>query len=631
MDLAWRRGLGALLVTLICWLGCGQALAQGASTPPPSAEAKAEAPAPAQVEEKQRIEAKERFLRGLDLASQENWDAALVEFMASRELFPTRAALSNIPLSLRHLKRYAEAIDAYNELIQKFGSTLSPDERKKVDEALGELRSLVGEIDVESDQKGSVVVIDGQQRGLTPLPAPILVNAGTHSVRVASEGFQSFEAQVPVAGKQRKLVQAKLQRLAKSGTLVVKEAQGQSLDVVIDGAVVGKSPWQGVLAVGLHGVTLRGEGDIGSLPGAATVRENETATVTLTATKLDAKVRVEPVPASARVDIDGVSVGAGIWEGQLTSGSHTIEVYAPGHVSYRKPITVSSGRREIVRVALERDLTDPMWKDAFRPHVFVELTGGIAYAPSFGTTAEASCDKQVAIPTTGTVPGCSDRSSPFGFLVGGRGGFQITPGFAAEAFVGYLSMSNSLTRNLVTEGEKRTPTLLYHSTNVLDTTSVSAPMGALSVSYRFFEKTPLIFRLWGGAMRARVKHNVSGTFFGTVPDPDGDGEVNQKVTVFEPARSVWVPMVGPEVRVGLKISRRFSVDLGVAGFFFFGPSEARQGNEAEDPLMRRPSVLADVTGANGNNVRTGFIYMPQEKSVALFFSLVPTLGVRLDI
>jgi hypothetical protein len=336
MTYARARALvAAMIVSSLC--GLPVARAQGTADAPTAA--------PASEEEQRRSEAKERFLRGLELAAQDDWDGALVEFLSSRELFPTRVALSNIPISLRHLKRYAEAIDAYAELEQKFGSALTPDDRKRMEDAVAELRTFVGELAVTSDQPGSTVVIDGQQRGTTPLPAPLVVNAGTHSVRVSREGFESFEAQVPVAGKQKKAVTARLRLLSRSGMLLVREAKGQVLDVLIDGALVGKTPWQGSLAVGVHGVALRGEGDVGSPPGAATVKDGETATVTLAATKLDARVRIEPLPASARVDLDGVSVGAGIWEGQLTSGEHRIEVSAPGHLPYRKTASVAGGAR----------------------------------------------------------------------------------------------------------------------------------------------------------------------------------------------------------------------------------------------------------------------------------------------
>ena len=622
--------LCASLVLLAIFSVCASASAQAAR---PGGGA-SEAGSPPDADEQKRTEAKERFLRGLDLASQDNWDAALVEFMASRELYPTRAALGNIPLSLRRLKRYAEAIDAYNELIQKFGSALSTEERKKVDEALGELRSFVGEIDVEVDQRGAVVVVDGQQRGTTPLPAAIVVNAGTHSLRISCEGFEIYEAQVPVAGKQRKTIQAKLRRMARSGGLIVKEAEGKVLDVLVDGAVVGKTPWQGTLAIGVHGVALRGEGNVGSLPGAATDNENETATVTLAATLLDAKVRIEPVPASARVDIDGVGVGAGIWEGQLTSGEHVIEVYAPGHIAYSKRINVTSSRREIVRVALERDLNDAMWTRAFRPHLFVEAMGGLAYSPSFGTSAEAACGRSVALPSTGSVDGCSDQAAPFGFLAGARGGYQMTAGIALEVFLGYLQMSNSQKRAIVAEGELNRA---YESADATDKTTVSAPLAALSASYRFLEKTPLTFRIWAGAARARVKHELAGTFSGSVPYVNDAGvmssaTLNERVTVFEPSTNVWVPLVGPEVRLGYRFSQRFMIDLGVAGLLFFGPGEARKGPESSIGASEdRPTVLQNIPVADSvDEVRSGILSPPREKSIATYFGVMPTLAMRVD-
>lgn len=618
-----RSRVLALLLTLasVCFF-VASAWAQT-----PAAASAAAAPAAAVDDEQKRTEAKERFLRGLELAAQDNWDAALVEFLTSRELFPTRVALSNIPISLRHLKRYAEAIEAYAELDQKFGSALSVEDRKRMEDAVAELRTFVGELDVTSDQPGSTVVIDGQQRGTTPLAAPLIVNAGTHSVRVSRAGFESFETQVPVAGKQRKAVAARLRLLSKSGVLIVREAGSQVLDVLIDGAVVGKTPWQGSLAVGFHAVALRGAGDIGSLPGAATIKDGETATITLAATRLDARVRVEPVPASARVDLDGVSVGAGIWEGQLTSGEHRIEVYAPGHLPYRKSLTVSSARREIVRVALERDLSDPMWSAGFRPHLFVEVMGGLALASGFGLGAESACDHAVTLTSGQVVDGCSEQSAPLGFIAGGRGGYQLTSGLAVEVFLGFLSMSQSMKRALVAQGETQGDTTLsFSSSDARDDTSLTAPLAALSVSYQFFDKTPLLFRVWGGAARARVKHELSGTFSGDVPDMSS-GEllpVSRDVAVNEPAMNVWIPMIGPEVRFGYRFSKRFAMDIGVAGFLFLGPSESRSGGSHDD--TRRDTYLDDLS----SDVRPGFIHFDEEASVSTFFGVLPTLGARVD-
>src|SRR5262249_37257906 len=147
-------------------------------TAPAAAPAAPADQASSEDQEKRKEEAKQRFQRGLELVQNESWDAALAEFLASRELFPTRVALKNAGVCLRQLKRSVEALAMYNELVQKFESSIPPDERKTIDDAITQLKGLVGEIQVESDQSGSSVVIDGQQQqGVTPLQ-PIQVNAG---------------------------------------------------------------------------------------------------------------------------------------------------------------------------------------------------------------------------------------------------------------------------------------------------------------------------------------------------------------------------------------------------------------------------------------------------------------------
>jgi len=56
-------------------------------------------------------------LRGLELAAQDNWDAALVEFLTSRELFPTRVALSNITSGEHRIEVYAPGQLPYRKAI----------------------------------------------------------------------------------------------------------------------------------------------------------------------------------------------------------------------------------------------------------------------------------------------------------------------------------------------------------------------------------------------------------------------------------------------------------------------------------------------------------------------------------
>jgi hypothetical protein len=193
-----------------------------------------------------------------------------------------------------------------------------------------------------------------------------------------------------------------------------------------------------------------------------------------------------------------------------------------------------------------------------------------------------------------------------------------------------VSLSQSLKRAVVAKGETQgDTTLAFSSKSASDDASLTAPLAALSVSYRFFDKTPLLFRIWGGAARARVKHDLGGTFEGDVPYMGGSEPyaLSQLVEVEEPVKSAWIPLVGPEVRIGYRLSKRFAVDIGVAGFLFLGPSEKRSGGSHDDE--RRDTPLSEVKLDDGT-VRPGFMHFEAEESVSTFFGVVPSLGLRLD-
>ncbi len=192
--------------TLACLLGAlslleATALAQPA---PAKAEAKPES------EGRRKEEAREHFQRGLSLFDTEAWDPALAEFKRAHELYPTRAALKNAAQCLRLLRRYDEALDAFEELLAL--PNLSKDEQELGEREASALRKLVGSVVIADAAAGASIVIDGRPRGTTPA-APLRVAIGTHAVRVSREGFEPFFAQINVAGDESVLVSAHLVRL----------------------------------------------------------------------------------------------------------------------------------------------------------------------------------------------------------------------------------------------------------------------------------------------------------------------------------------------------------------------------------------------------------------------------------
>lgn len=604
----------SLALALLLLFGHGRAAAQPAEAPG------AEAPAPSD-EDARREEARKRFVKGLELVQNESWDAALAEFLASRELYPTQVALKNAAISLRQLKRNAEALAMYEELVQRFGDKLSAADKQAVNEAMSQLASVVGEVAVECNEPGASVVVDGRERGTSPLAKAVRVDAGTRSVRVLKEGFLPFETQVLVAGQQKKLVKATLRALAQSGKLLVQEASGKVLDVVVDGATVGKTPWTGVLSVGTHTVLLRGEGDLGSPPAAAAVKANETTTLRLAAGVLDAGLRVEPTPANARVDVDGVRLGNGVWEGRLVSGTHQVEIVAEGFLPYRRSVRLSSGQREVLRVALERDLSSPMWQ-SFRPHVYVAGFGGLALGPSLGGGADEACGAGE----------CSERSRPSGFMLGALAGYQLTSGLGVELGIGYLSVSERMTRSK--RGQADVPA---SAKDYQDETRLSGPFAAAAASYQFLEDTPLTARVWAGVLRGTARFDNAGTFAGTLTHSSGASfDFSEKVSVPEESQDLWIPFVGPEVRFGHRLSRSFMIDAGVAALFMFAPTEKRHGQSSFDRQRAgegsRSVALRDYAGVfpGGADAQPGTLHLDPDDGLGAFWLLTPSIAARYD-
>jgi hypothetical protein len=626
-----RRARGALarslLALLLFFVGSGEPahaadpITPGATSSPAGAGAD---------EEARRADAKRRFLRGLELAKAGQWDAALAEFTASLELHRTRVASRNMAIALHQLGRNAEALDAYTALLEEFSSSMPPDELERVKEELAAVRPLVGEIEVTSSEPGSIVVVDGRQRGTTPLTASLRVDAGTRTVRVSREGFETYEERVSIAGGQKKVVRAPLRRSSATGTLVVQEASGAVLDVLVDGAVVGKTPWRGVLGAGSHNVVLRGGGDLGTPPSSAVVKVGETATLTLGAVKLDAAIRVEPTPSNATVFVDGVSVGSGVWEGRLSAGRHLIELTADGHEPFRREVTLEVGRSELLRVALERDLSSPLWKGGFVPHLYVEAFGGVALAGSLGGSASEACDSRVSDPSGDEGPGCTDRSRPFGFLVGARGGYAIVEGLGLEVELGYLTISESMTRRIHALGEPHITELFsdeYH-----DETRLAGPHAALAASYRVFETTPLTFRVAVGVARLRSATENDGTFQGAAQANPTDpvSTFDLPLSIPERAESLWAPFVRPEIRFGYRFSSVFSIDAGLGVLVLVPAEKLRTASSGYGGELRGAAMVDPVPTNEGGTVVPGTVRLPRETVAGTFVAAVPTLGLRVD-
>ncbi len=551
-------------------------------------------PAPAPAEDPQKAEAARHFERGLALFDQSLWDPALAEFTRSIELFPTRAATRNAALCLTKLGRADEAVERFEQLVAF--PNVSQDDKDLAGQQLRVLLASLGAIEVRAAEPGATIIIDGRQRGTTGAAKPMRVGLGTHAVRVYKEGFEAFEQRVEVASGQAKVVEARLVRLSLVGRLRVNEQAGRALDVVLDGLVVGKTPWEGAVAPGEHSVILRGEGALGTQPVTLPVAGNQTTPITLQAEELSATLRIEPSPAGAQVAIDGVQVGRGLWEGRLRAGAHRVEVGAEGFVAQLSQVELHAGKRDVARVVLERDPDSPLW--GRKPARFaVDARVAFAFAPSLG----------------GDIAGCASPCSAapgVGLEAMGRGLYELRSGFGFGLEAGYL---------ILVEGVSKRPAALAAAGltdkgTASDSLALHGALAGATAGFHFATRFPVDLRLG------------SGVLLGALVDRR-TGELSTQARAGHPATSYDVPQVSerplaaywyvaPEVRVGLGVGKHVELSLGLEPRLLVAvsqptwtPSEKPVAAHGDGQGTFGAQALAGrviLTGALGAGVRYAF-------------------------
>lgn len=551
-----------------------------------------------------RAEGEQRFRRGLELAKEQRWDTALAEFLASRELFATRAATRNAAIALQRLERYAESYELYEDLLAEFGNDLGSEQLESVRRELEDVKAQTASLVVDSSEQGVTVVLDGQGRGKTPLAGDLRVNPGSHVLRLSKEGFESVVHTITVAVGKTKSFSSRLRPLSELGALFVREAEHREMQVLVDGAAVGMTPWSGLVNRGAHSVQLRSAAGWGTPPGAVLVRSGVTNTVVLRASELDASLRIEPTPSTSAVYLDGILLGSGIWAGRIPSGQHRIEAISPGHWLFRTQVTVSRGAERVVRAQLERDSSNPLWRRARRNTWYAELGLGGLLAPSLRSVS-GSCH-------------CRGRGA-FGVNGSALLGYALGAHLGLEASFGALTIEESVGQELRRQND--TSALSWRSVDFEESVRLTGPWLGLGAALRAFSTFPLTARVGAGVAALHSAAASSGTF---VSEPF---QMSRSVAIAEQSEWLLTPFVSTELRIGYALSDRLSLDLGLGLRLFSPVQKPRRDTEPTfGDSGSRAQVLQDESG---DRAKAGLLTLPDGRVAGMFLALSPVLGARL--
>jgi PEGA domain len=136
----------------------------------------------ARADDDPRAAAGDHYARGIELAQQGLYEAALEQFNAAYTASPHFAVLYNIGQAQMALGRPLEAIEALSKYLRDGADQVPLSRREQVQAQIGLLESRLAELSITANRVGAVIRVDGRDVGRTPLFQPIRLAAGLHTV-----------------------------------------------------------------------------------------------------------------------------------------------------------------------------------------------------------------------------------------------------------------------------------------------------------------------------------------------------------------------------------------------------------------------------------------------------------------
>jgi tetratricopeptide (TPR) repeat protein len=184
-----------------------------------SGTAVAPAPSPEAVKE-----AAGRYTRGLSLYGDGEFLLALVEFERAYELSKNYKVLYNIGQVRIQLGRYALGREALAEYLRLGGDNVNAERLAAVNKDLAMLVERTANLNIVASQPGADISLDGKVIGISPLSAPLVVDAGEHSLVLHKSGYYDRSQSVTLAGREQIDVTVELVPVAEvAGPRVVVE------------------------------------------------------------------------------------------------------------------------------------------------------------------------------------------------------------------------------------------------------------------------------------------------------------------------------------------------------------------------------------------------------------------------
>lgn len=215
---------------------------------------------------------RQHYKRGIKLFGDEEYKAALAEFLKSNKLRSHWRSLYNIATCYGRLGSYLTAIRFYNRSISHRPAP-PHGRRRDMQREIKRLRSLIGIVRVQLNVARATLIVDGRPRRIRN-GATLRLPSGVHVLEARAPGHSPQKRQITVTGGEVSTIQLTL----KVGTRIRIEANVTGARILVDGVETGRTPYDADLPPGRHTVRVLG---VGRLPweGAVTGKSGSTLRV----------------------------------------------------------------------------------------------------------------------------------------------------------------------------------------------------------------------------------------------------------------------------------------------------------------------------------------------------------------
>lgn len=186
-----------------------------------------------------------------------NYVDAVASYEESYSLFADPRVLYNKGRALQALGRYGEALSVLRTFEKE-----APELKSQIaglDGLIQELAVRVCEVTLHANLEGAQIILGTEVVGVTPLSAPLSVNAGHIRLQVVKEGYFPFDREVVLEGNGHASFDVTLESKSRHAKLTIT-SRLPGTTVWVDGKRVGQAPSEVVLTAGAHRVQARKEG-----------------------------------------------------------------------------------------------------------------------------------------------------------------------------------------------------------------------------------------------------------------------------------------------------------------------------------------------------------------------------------